>query len=46
MAGILTFFVGASYYWSMYAVGTTDLEKEVQREVERQQREAAQQRGS
>lgn len=29
MAGVLTFFVGASYYFSMHAVGTTDLEKEV-----------------
>jgi hypothetical protein len=46
MAAVLASFVGLSYYWSMHAVGGTDLEKEVQLEVERQQREAAQQRGS
>jgi len=45
MAGILVSFVGLSYYWSMHAVGSTDLEREVQLEVERQQRAAAQQRG-
>lgn len=29
MAGILVSFVGLSYYWSMHAVGSTDLEREV-----------------
>lgn len=29
MGGILVSFVGLSYYWSMHAVGGTDLEKEV-----------------
>ncbi len=33
MAAVLASFVGLSYYWSMYAVGGTDLEKEVQLEV-------------
>lgn len=45
MAAVLTSFVGLSYYWSMHSVGSTDLEKEVAMEVERQQREAAKQRG-
>lgn len=35
MAAILTSFVGISYYWSMHSVGSTDLEKEVAREVRR-----------
>ncbi len=29
MAGILVSFVAGSYYWSMHAVGSTDIEKEV-----------------
>ena len=45
VAAVLAGFVVASYYWSMHSVGSTDLEKEVQREVERQQRAAAAQRG-
>ena len=46
VAGILAAFAAGSYWWSMSAVGQNDIEKEVQREVERQQRAAAEQRGS
>jgi len=46
VAGILAAFAAGSYWWSMSAVGQNDIEKEVQREVERQQRAAAEQRGA
>ncbi len=46
VAGILAAFAAGSYWWSMSAVGQNDIEKEVQREVERQQRMAAEQQGA
>ena len=36
VAGILTAFVGATYYSSMHAVGTDDMTQELQREAVRQ----------
>lgn len=36
VAGILTAFVGATYYSSMHAVGTDDMTQELQREAARQ----------
>ena len=43
LAGILAGFVAGSYFFSMHAVGQQDIEKEVQREVERQQKAAEEQ---
>ena len=37
VAGILTAFVGATYYSSMHAVGTDDVTQELQREAARQE---------
>lgn len=37
VAGILTAFVGATYYSSMHAVGSDDMTQELQREAARQE---------
>ena len=37
VAGVLTAFVGATYYSSMHAVGSDDMTQELQREAARQE---------
>lgn len=46
VAGILVSFVVGSYWWSMHSVGQQDIEQEVQKEVERQQKAAEAQAGA
>lgn len=46
VAGILVGFVVGSYWWSMHSVGQQDIEHEVQKEVERQQKAAEEQAGA